>query len=165
MNRPSSRTDKLLQFLGSFVSKRRVKSLPDIKAEVDRLADIIGAKGHYALPTYGSTEHSARPRIEVDPRGYHFVVVERGGELERFTTLDLDDLLYRIFQSVTENLANDSEPAYRKLARRKQNQDAIKTRDRRRTRFQIQEELLAQLSKRWADRIAVEHERILRDHP
>ena len=131
-----------------------MKSLADIKAEVDRLAAIIGATGYHALPTYGRTEDFARPHIEADSRGYHFVVVERGQELDRFTTHELDDLLYRIFCGVTFSLAIDYELAHR-----------IETQDCRRIGFQRQVDLLAQLSKQWADRQAAEHDRILREHP
>ena len=131
-----------------------MKSIADIKVEVDKLAAIIGASGYHALPTYGRTEDFARPHIEVDSRGYHLVVIERGQELERFTTHELDDLLYHIFQSVTFSLAMDYELAHR-----------IETQDCRRIGFQKQVELLAQLSQRWADREAAEHKRILQEHP
>ncbi len=57
-------------------------TLSEIKAEVDRLATQIGALG-YVLPTYGSSEDGARPRIEVNARSYHYVIVESGQELER----------------------------------------------------------------------------------
>ena len=82
-----------------------MQSLSKIKAEVDRRAALIGAAGHHALPTYGHSEDLARPHIEVDSQCYHFVVVERGQECGRFTTDDLDELLFRIFQSVTHDLA------------------------------------------------------------
>ena len=131
-----------------------MNTLADIKREVDRLAAIIGASGSHTLPTYGRTEDFARPHIEVDSRGYHFVVVERGRELERFTTFDFDEILYRIFRGVTFSLAIDYELAHR-----------IETQDCRRIAFQKQVELLAHLSRRWADREAAEHDRILRDHP
>jgi hypothetical protein len=131
-----------------------MKSLADIKQEVDKLAAVIGASESHTLPTYGRTEDFARPHIEVDSRGYHFVVVERGRELERLTTLDLDEVLFRIFRSVTFSLATDYELAHR-----------IETQDCRRIIFQKQVELLGHLSRQWADREAREHDLILRDHP
>jgi len=51
-----------------------MESLAEIKSEVDRRAALIGATGHHSLPTYGDTEDGARPHIEVDSRGYHFVL-------------------------------------------------------------------------------------------
>jgi hypothetical protein len=115
---------------------------------------LIGATGRHSLPTYGRTEDGARPHIEVDWRGYHFVVVERGQEQERFTTRDLDELFYRIFQNITHELAFAYELAHR-----------VETRDCRRLVFQRQVELLSQLSSSWAQGQAQEHDHILREHP
>ena len=131
-----------------------MKTLTEIKAEVDRRAAAIGAAGHHSLPTYCHTQDFARPHIEVDSRGYHFVIVERGQEQSRFTTRDLDDLLYQIFQTITFSLACDYELAHR-----------IETQDCRRLGFQRQIELLSQLSKRWGWREAEEHKQILREYP
>jgi Immunity protein 63 len=131
-----------------------MKSLAEIKSEVDRRAALIEAAGHHALPTYGHTEDGARPHIEVDSRRYHLVVVERGQEQSRFTTGDFDELLYRIFQSVTSDLAFSYELAHR-----------VETQDCRRLAFKRQVELLKQLSSNWGEREADEHQRILREHP
>jgi hypothetical protein len=129
-------------------------TLTEIKTEVDRRAALIGAGGHYGLPTYGYSEDGARPHIEVDSRGYHFVVEERGQELSRVTTEDLDELLYQVFQAVTHMLASDYESRHR-----------IEGQDSRRLLFHRQVELLSRLSARWAERQAEEHRRILADHP
>jgi hypothetical protein len=131
-----------------------MKSLTDIQAEIERLAAIIGASGYHGLPTYGQTKDYSRPHVEVDARGYHFVVVEHGQEHERLTTGDLDDLLFHVFQSITFRLAMDYELAHQ-----------IETQDCRRLAFQKQIELLSQLSKRWADREAEEHQHILQGQP
>ena len=131
-----------------------MKSLAEIKSEVDRRAALIGAGGHPALPTYGQTEDGARPHIEVDSRGYQFVVVERGQERSRFTTHDLDELLYRIFQSVTFDLAVSYELAHR-----------VETQDSRRVVFKREVELLTQLSPVWGERERTEHQCILSKHP
>src|SRR4051812_25189682 len=87
-------------------------ALPEIEAEINRLAAKVGASG-YVLPTYGRTQDGARPHIEADSCGYHYVVVERGQELRRDTTHDLDELLYHVFESVTFSLACDYERAHR----------------------------------------------------
>jgi hypothetical protein len=129
-----------------------MKTLPQIKAEVDRRATLIGAIGD-DLPTYGCTQDGAYPHVEVDSRGYHVVVVERGQE-SRFTTRDFDELLYKIFQSVTFRLAYSYALAHR-----------IESQDWRRLLFQRQVELLSRLSPHWGERKADEHQRILREHP
>jgi len=131
-----------------------MKSLAEIKTEVDRRAALIGAAGRHSLPTYGRTEDGARPHIEVDSRGYHFGVVERGQEQERFTTCEVDELLCRIFQGVTHELAFACERAHR-----------VETQDCRRLAFQRQIELLSKLSPGWGQREVQEQERILREHP
>jgi hypothetical protein len=128
-------------------------NLSEIKAEVDRRTVLIGASG-FVLPTYGRTEDFARPHIEADSRGYHYVVVERGRELERITTRELDELLYHIFQSITFSLAMDFECKHR-----------IAREDCRRQIFCHQVELLSRLDRRWAARCAQEQNRVLEENP
>jgi hypothetical protein len=120
-----------------------MKTLTEIKAEVDRRAAMIGAAGPHSLPTYGHTEDLARPHIEVDSRVYDSVVIERGREHSRLTTYDLNDLLYEILETVTFRLAYDFEMAHR-----------IMTQDCRRMAFQRQVELL---SKYPGSRASIEH--------
>ena len=134
-------------------SKLPMKTLPEIEAEINRLAAKVGASG-YVLPTYGRTEDGARPHIEVDSHGYHYVEVERGQEIRRNTTRDIDELLYHVFESVTFNLACDYERAHR-----------IAGQDFRRQLFARQAELLASLSPSWAERESRDHQRILQQHP
>jgi hypothetical protein len=127
--------------------------LSTIEAEVLRLAAIIGASG-YVLPTFGHSEDSARPHVESDGRGFHFVIVERGQELRRITTQNMDDLLYHVFEAVTFSLACDFELAHR-----------IQGQDFRRMLFKRQIDLLALLSPAWAERESRDHDRILHEHP
>jgi hypothetical protein len=129
------------------------KTLSSIKKEANRLAALVGV-GPELLPTFGHSEDLARPHIEVDATGYHFVVVERGKEQSRHTTTDFDDLLYQIFQDVTFALAINYELAHR-----------VERRDCRRLIFQRQVELLSQLSNDWGRRRATKHRTILRLHP
>lgn len=128
-------------------------SLSAIEAEVTRLASRIEAPATL-LPTFGHSEDFARPHVEVDSRGYHFVVVERGQELQRVTTVDLDALLYMIFEDVTFSMASDWELRHR-----------VDGQDTRRLLFRRQVELLASLSPEWARRQGLRHDAILRSHP
>ena len=130
-----------------------MKSLSQIKREVDQRAELIGAP-ESSLPTYGRSEDFARPHIEVDSRGYHRVVVERGEELDRITTTDLDELLYRVFEGVTFGLACSYELAHRD-----------ESKDCRRLVFRRQVELLGKLSESWAARETERHQQILKDYP
>ena len=128
-------------------------SLNQINSEIKRLAAQIGAPDHL-LPTYGYSEDGARPHIEVDSRRYHYVVVERGQEISRVTTEDLDELLYHVFEGVTFTLACDYEVKHR-----------VKNQDFRRLMFGRQIELLSILSPKWAEIEARDHKRILQQHP
>ena len=128
-------------------------TLAEIKATVDQLAERIGASG-YALPTYGHSDDGARPHIEVDSRCYYYVIVERGQELERITTHDVDELLYHVFGNITFSLACKFELAHRR-----------KNRDCRRLIFKHQVELLSTLSPQWGERKTQEQEQILQQHP
>jgi hypothetical protein len=128
-------------------------SLEEIEPEIARLARRISVSGD-VLPTFGFSEQSGRPHIEVDGSGYHYVVAERGEKYERQTSHDLDELLYDVFQSVTSSLAIDYELKHR-----------VERQDCRRIGFQQQIELLSALSPEWAKRRRLEHTQILRDHP
>ena len=128
-------------------------TLSEIKASVDQFAERIGAPQN-TLPTYGYSEHTARPHVEVDTRGYHFVIVERGEELERHTTSDLDELLYQIFTNVTFALSGKYERDHR-----------TENRDPRKIMFKLQVELLTRLSSHWGDRESQAHKQLLKQHP
>ena len=93
------------------------------------------------------------PYIEVDA-AYRFVVEERGIELERRSTCDLDELLYWILDTISFSAACDWELRYRREGE-----------DARRQLFARQQALLAAMAPDWARRKAAEHARILLDHP
>lgn len=128
-------------------------SLDDVKAEVERLAAKIDAP-HSLLPTYGYSIDGAHPHIEVDALGYHYVVRERGQEISRVTTAELDELLYHVFEHVTFLLACQYELKHR-----------VQAPDFRRLLFRYQVALLSMISAEWAEREAREHERILGRFP
>lgn len=129
-------------------------SLDDIKKQVDKLAAKIKAPKEM-LPTYGKTEDFARPHIEIDNTGtLHYVVVERGEELERKSTSDADELLYWVFSSITFNMAINYEVQHRAMFK-----------DPRRKMFSKQIELLQKMSEAWAQKEAEDHQKILKEHP
>jgi hypothetical protein len=138
------------RFLGK---QNMMLTLSEIKELVDQLAERIGAPQN-TLPIYGNSEQGDGVYVEVDSRGYHYVVAERGNEFKRHTTLDLDELLYDIFQSVTFGIACTYELNHR-----------IYGRDSRRIYFERQEELLSLLNQSWGERRRFEHSQILKQHP
>ena len=131
-----------------------MKTLIQIESKVNQLALIIGAACSSELPTYGKTEDYARPHIEVDASGYHYVIVERGEERSRFTTPELDDLLFLVFEDVTFSLASKFELDNR-----------VESKDSRRLVFHRQVELLSMLSESWGKREADAHSMLLDKYP
>jgi hypothetical protein len=128
-------------------------TLPEIKTEIDRLAAIIQAPANL-LPGYGQTRDFGYPHIEVDSRGYHYIVTERGNELQHLITAQLDDLLYQVFEDVTSSMGSVYAVNHR-----------APKHDFRRSMFQRQIDLLTQLSLQWAQRCALNQGRILANHP
>ncbi|HEX5838149.1 MAG TPA: Imm63 family immunity protein [Anaerolineales bacterium] len=128
-------------------------TLKEIESRVKKLAEVIEAPVE-TLPTFGHSEQSGRPHIEVDSNGYHYVIAERGQELERHTTPDIDELLYYTLRWITFGLAVKYELDHR-----------IPGQDVRRVLFAYQEDLLSQLSPAWGERRKHEHEQILQKHP
>ena len=126
--------------------------LAAIQVEVRRLASQLQAPD-VELPTFGRSRHDGRPHIEVGDT-YDWVVCERGSEVTRRKTLDLDELLYWIFESATFSAATSWEVRNR-----------IPGQDFRRLLFGRQRELLSQLSPAWALRRDEELKPTLRDHP
>ncbi|WP_157815908.1 Imm63 family immunity protein [Spirosoma pollinicola] len=129
-------------------------TLSAIKEQVDILGGQINAP-HHLYPTYGRSADGALPHIELDGSDtFHFVVVERGQELERRTTTALDDLLYWIFDTITFSMACTFELANRNHAQ-----------DFRRILFSHQEELLGRINVNWQERKRTNHNLTLSRHP
>ena len=128
-------------------------TLSEIKELVDQLAERIGAPQN-TLPTYGHSEEGNGVYVEVDSRGYQLVSAERGTEFERYSTADIDDLLYRIFRVVTFGLSCKYELAHR-----------VEEQDCRRIMFQHQVELLSMLSPQWGERETRDLDQILMKYP
>lgn len=124
-------------------------SLTSIQQSIESLAERISAPVDL-LPTYGRSIDGAHPHIEVDARGMHFVVIERGCELERKTTRDLDELLCWVFDSVTFSMACSFELKNR-----------ISGQDSRRLMWQHQLELLRRLNESWSCKRENEIQKIL----
>ncbi len=123
--------------------------MDDIRKKVTELASIIDAPGDL-LPDYGVMKWEGHPYIELDNRGWlYYVVSERGNRTERLA-IDLDHLLYLIFDSVTFDMAFDYELKNR-----------IEDKDCRRMAFEKQEELLGLLSDKWRHQKIEENKRIL----
>ena len=106
------------------------------------------------FPYQSQPAHDGSPHVEVTDDHYHFVVTERGTELERRSTPDVDELLYWLLQGVTFGLACEFELRHR-----------VAGQDFRRLLFAKQLELLRRLSPDWERKRASEIERVLQQHP
>ena len=94
------------------------------------------------------------PHIEFSNGIYHFVVRERGAELQRRSTADLDNLLFWVFDSVTFSMASHYEVAHR-----------VPNEDSRRGLFKQHLKLLSLLNPSWAKDREIEIAKILKKHP
>jgi hypothetical protein len=128
-------------------------TLSEIEVKVNELAQKIGAP-QGILPTYGYSEQTARPHVEVGSRAYHYVVAQSGQEVSRYAALDVDELLYKIFTDVTFELSITHAEKQR-----------IENQDIRRLAFSHQIELLTLLSPQWGERGSQEHAQILEQAP
>jgi hypothetical protein len=105
-------------------------------------------------PFLTSPSHDGTPHVEYEGRTFFYVVTERGQEYERRETDYPDELLYWLAQHAASAAASDWE-----LRHRREGEDS------RRQCFQLEVELLAKVSNRWAERARKKQEQILRDHP
>jgi len=124
--------------------------LVTVRAQAKNLADRLGIRN---LIVYGTPRGDGSPHVEVSD-AYYFVVQERGIELERRRTSDLDELLYWIFDTVTFAASSAFELRHR-----------VPGQDVRRALFAQHEELLSRLSPAWRNRKVAEHRAILAKHP
>jgi Immunity protein 63 len=134
-----------------------MKTLAEIQTTVTALAQRIGASTAL-LPAYGSAVDDGSPFVEVDASQYHYVVEERGQEISRQSSSDINDLLYWIFADVTHSMGFAYELAHRVPAMQPKP-------DSRRAGFAEQLALLRRIAPTMAERRASEIEAILRNAP
>lgn len=125
-------------------------NLTELEIEIKKIAKKINAPEQF-LPTFGFTEGTARPHIEVYNNEYNYVINERGEEYERIKTNDFQELLYKVFSNVTFEMAVQHELANR-----------INNEDFRIQLFQIQEDLLDRIDSTFSEKMKSKHDKILR---
>jgi hypothetical protein len=130
-----------------------MKTLQDIERDVAALARRISASLP-DLPTFGISRDGGYPHVEVHNGLYHYVVVERGKEIERRSSDSYDDLLYWIFRTVTHGQASLYE-----LNNRVEDEDC------RRIAFPKQIELMKEIGPEFGRRLENEITDILRRAP
>jgi len=124
-------------------------TLAAVETIVKALGSLLGTPVSL-LPTFGHTEDYARPEVRVDAVGYHFVVIERGQEIQHQVFRQLEELLFVVFEAVTFAMACDYELAHR-----------VAGQDSRILLFAKQVELLTRLDSSWAERQRIKYEKLL----
>jgi hypothetical protein len=114
-------------------------TLLEIRTKIEQLAKQINAPADL-LPTYGTSKNIGDPFIYVDNAYYYYLAYERDVKTTNKQTSNSDELLYWVFESVTDSMAASFE-----LANRSPNSKE----DFRRVMFAHQLELLGKLSVEW----------------
>ena len=133
--------------------ENKLKSLSELKLIVANLGKLITARKS-DLPTMGKSADFAHPSVDVDVAGYHYIVVERGAEIRRETTCDLDQLLFWIFENVSFLMAIRQVGTANEVDR-----------DQRRDYFARQMELLKKLKPEWGEAIRQKQTEIIEKFP
>ena len=94
------------------------------------------------------------PHLEISDDYYHYVVCERGSELTRKSSRDVDDFIYRFFETTTSMIASEY-----------QQQNTVIGEDQRIICFRKQIELMTKLSDEWGKRKEVDISEILQNAP
>lgn len=110
--------------------------------------------GPYYKSLHTTPQHDGSPHIEVANGKFQFVVTERGSELKRIDHLSEDDVLYLLFNGITQHMATTYEL-----------QNRIPGTDGRSVWFPYQERLMENLNPSWGERLREEHRRVLANHP
>lgn len=127
--------------------------LLDVRMIQRRVKALAARLGKHDFTIRSASMEDGSPHIEVGD-AYEFILCERGVELQRRRTADLDELLYWIIEGLTASMSWDYE-----LRHRREGEDS------RRQAFAKQVELLSQLSDEWAKRQEAEQAEILTRHP
>ncbi len=131
----------------------KIYSISTIRKKVREYGKRISAPSRL-LTIRTSSDGFGTPHIEIDEKGYNYVVSERGEEYERRQTKDINKLLYWIFKSIVFIMASDYE-----LENRKTNEDF------RRQLFAKQIELMEKLDSKFAHWDKEELDKILEESP
>ena len=132
----------------------RDATLDALRAEFEDRCARLGALDAYRDWFHTSPEHNGSAHVEWDGASLHYVITERGQELERRRAADADELLYWLMKDVTSDLATHQSRAHRRPGE-----------DFRRVWFARQEALLRMLDVAWGEAYAREREEILRRAP
>ena len=79
-------------------------TLQQIEGKVREFAHIINAPQDF-IPTFGYSNESGLPHIEIQNDTYYLVVSENGQQVSKKNTKDPDELLFMIIDTITLSMA------------------------------------------------------------
>lgn len=94
------------------------------------------------------------PHLEISGGYYHYVICERGSELTRKSSRDVDDFIYRFFETTTSMIASEY-----------QQQNTVIGEDQRIICFHKQIELMTQLNHEWGRKKEADITETLKNFP
>jgi len=136
-----------------FETSKSVLSLDEVMDLIYKIGARISLSKEALANFADQSADCGAPHIRCD-HSYHWIVLERGKEIEHRQTPVLDDLLYWAFEATTFALAVKYELQHRNLAE-----------DNRRIMWRYQLDLLQKLYPAWRDRLEQKIDNILKDHP
>lgn len=131
--------------------RRMALPLDEARATALRIAAGLGV-GEGGLPWFGTPGDDARPVVVEQGGAFHYVRRDRVDGERREVAATMDELLYRVFHDVTEQVAGD-------WARTRAEGDAVRAAAAKLERQQV---LFGDLRPTWAERWEREHEAELR---
>lgn len=118
-----------------------------LEAELKKISDDVTL-----LPEINHSNEFARPFIEIDELGYHYVCRERGEEIFRKFPFDTEELVFEVFADITFSLASEWE-----LKNRDPNEDF------RLRLFKKQVELMTRINSDFGKKLNEQLARLLKD--
>lgn len=130
-----------------------ITSLSALAQKFRAMAEDLDVEPYYKS-FHTTPQHDGSPHIEVADGKFQFVFTERGSEFERIGNLSADDVLYLLFDGITQRMATTYELKNR-----------IPEIDGRSVWFPYQERLMESLNAAWGERLRKEHQHVLANHP
>ena len=128
-------------------------TISSIRKKVREFGKKVNAPKKF-LTIRSATDGLGTPHIEINGRGFHYVVSERGTEFRRDTTSDIHTLLYWIFKGIVFQMASEYELKHRKSEE-----------DFRRLLFSKTLDLFKKLDNQWYEWEKKNIENILKETP
>lgn len=128
-------------------------SISTIRKRVRKYGELINAPSHL-LSIRTTSDGFGAPYIEIDEKGYNYVVSERGTEFERRHSKDFKKVLYWILKDIVFIMASEYE-----IENRRSDEDF------RRILFAKKIELMEKLDHNYAKWLRAELDKILEEHP